>query len=102
MPPITKSVYTPTTSSSRVIESSSGVTGSIPGYSSSSDLILKTPRALIHSPPGLGKTFCSLTASTCWPDDLASAVGVSLDDTFFIQIDHGALDGLVEYDITLP
>lgn len=72
----------------------------------SSELTLKNWRMLLYGPPKHGKTFCALTASEKFPDveDLSEYDGppLELDDLLFLLSDEGGLDGLAEYNITVP
>jgi hypothetical protein len=69
-------------------------------FKTSEESMLARKRIMLHGPPGSGKTFCALTASSKWPIDIEK--GAVLDDLAFFSFDNGALDGLVEYPITLP
>ncbi len=56
----------------------------------------------IHGPPGVGKTFCALTASKFWPDNLPAKTLTKLSDVLHVAWDPEAVTGLREVNIEVP
>lgn len=56
----------------------------------------------IHGPPGVGKTFCAMTASRFWPKTLPAPKKVMLEDTLHLAFDANAGAGLKTNRISVP
>ena len=61
------------------------------GFKPSNETALKTSNILVHGPPGVGKTFLSLTASDQWPAELPPKKHVVLTDIAHFAFDSQAV-----------
>jgi hypothetical protein len=77
----------------------------------SDDITLDSFRALVYGPTGIGKTVSSLTMSMKLPAAFshiskpgvpAPAVPVALDDTLWIGLDEGAINGFRQLGVKVP
>jgi hypothetical protein len=71
------------------------------GFENSRDNAFKHPYIVVEAPPAEGKTFCALSVSEQWPEELFEGPGVEITDTAIIETDKGGLDGLLETRVTV-